>query len=95
MAAESVGEARLRAAVGDRTTTLRIANVLFCPSLQKKLLSIPKLDDTGCRVEFRKGRVRVWDKNDTLIATGTRRGNLFYLDQAETANLVPRVTDFR
>ena len=88
----SIGQARIRASVGGKTNVLSFSDVLLCPALKQKLLSVSKLDDHGCQVVFGHGRVKVYDNKRTLVATGTRRGNLFYLDEAESAM---RVADFR
>ena len=48
--------------------------------VDQRLCSISKLDDEGCEIAISGGRVRVV-RNRKLVATGCRRGNLYYLDQ--------------
>ena len=89
MQASGSGDARISASTEDGPRALRLPNALLIPALSMKLVSIPKLDDHGYEIIFRQGKVIVRDPSaGVVIATGTRKGKLFYLDQDTAARAV-------
>jgi len=89
MRASGAGDARISARTVDGPRALRLVNALLIPDLSMKLVSIPKLDDHGYEITFLRGKVSVRDpRSGEVVATGTRQGNLFYLDQETAARAV-------
>jgi hypothetical protein len=61
---------------------MRMKDVLYVPSLTKKLLSISTLDKKGFMVSFIDGEVIVWPKGKTIeyaVFIGTKEGGLYKL----------------
>jgi hypothetical protein len=74
------GGVRIQVKADDASRTVTLGETLLVPGLAQKLISIPKLDALGYKVVFQSGRVHVSTSSGTLVCTGTRAGNLFYLD---------------
>ena len=64
---------------GGKTITGRLHDVLYVPELAYNLLSISKVTKLGKRVDFYKSHCNIIDDNERIIATGTKRGDLYYL----------------
>jgi hypothetical protein len=61
---------------------MRMKDVLYVPSLKKKLLSISTLDKKGFRVAFVDGEVLMWSKGKTIedaVVIGIEEGGLYKL----------------
>ena len=72
--------------VGDlQLSALRLHDVLFAPMLDKNLLSTAALDDDGYALTQKAGRMLIYDASGKQVASATRRGRLFVLDN-EHAN---------
>ena len=59
---------------------LHLKNILYVPSLKKKLLSISCLEDKGDSVAFVDGKVLVWGKDSSFEKArviGIREGRLY------------------
>ena len=53
------------------------------------MLSVSKLGNVGCRVEFGNKSSKIYDTNENLIGKGDQnRSNLFYLDMEDASCFV-------
>ena len=59
--------------------TLELQHVLGVEALRRNLISVSKCNDNGIGVNFHESGKVYFNKQRRLIATGNRRGNLFYL----------------
>ena len=62
-----------------KTITGRLEDVLYVPELAYNLLSISKVAKGEKRVDFYKSHCEIIDNNERVVATGTKRGGLYYL----------------
>ena len=62
-----------------KTITGQLHDVLYIPELAYNLLSISKVAKRGKRVDFYKSHCEIIDNNERVVATGTKRGGLYYL----------------
>lgn len=62
-----------------KTKRCRLQNVLYVPDLSYNLLSVSKVSETGKRVKFYSNNCHILDEDDKVVATGVKRGNLYYL----------------
>ena len=63
------------------TDKISCDNAYYVEGLNYKLLSVSQLNKLGCKVEFEKKFVKIYDTNGKLIGKGDQtRSNLFYLD---------------
>ena len=62
-----------------KTITGQLNYVLYVPQLTYNLLSISTVTRLGKRVEFYRSYCNIIDNKERIIATGTKRGNLYYL----------------
>ena len=82
-----MGTASVRVNANGREGVLKLNDTLVVPDLTTKLLSVPKLDTAKTATIFWNGRAYVVkgltriDHDGQIVATGTRRGDLFELDQ--------------
>ena len=65
----------------EKTCTLR--EVLYVPDLSHNLLSVCKATKAGKTVKFSDAGCEIVDKKQRLIATGSRKGSLYFLDCSE------------
>lgn len=65
--------------VDGKQSKCRLNNVLFVPELGYQLLSVPIFDKSGLNTSFHSSRCWI-QKENTLLATGTMKGNLYQLD---------------
>ena len=64
-------------------------NVLYVPKLAYNLFSIPQSMKNGKSVIIHEGGCEIKEKEGRTIASGVRKGSLYYLSVAsETANVV-------
>lgn len=69
-------------------------DVYWVEGLKYNLLSVAQLNNTGYRIEFQKGIVKVHDKHGKLAATGTQtKGNTFHLDSTQNKCLYEKIDD--
>jgi hypothetical protein len=62
------------------TSIPSLGKVYLVPQLSNGLISIPTLDKIGCKSIFDDGRVYIFDKNGSMLLTGTLSNKLYYLD---------------
>lgn len=55
---------------------ITISGVLLVPDLNVNLLSVGKLETSGCKIVFEKGKVTI-SKNNNPLAVGNRRGRMY------------------
>ena len=55
-------------------------NVLYVPDLAYNLLSVSKASDGDNTVEFKGDKCKITDSEDKLLATGSRIGELYFVD---------------
>jgi hypothetical protein len=78
--------------LGVGNTTL-VDDVLHVPQLSFGLISISKLDDDNYISVFRNAVVRVYNAIGDLILTGTKRNNLYYLDEPYRSAFISDLPD--
>ena len=61
-----------------KTITGQLNDVLYVPELTYNLLSISRVTKLGKRVEFYRSYCNIIDNKERIIATGTKRGDLYY-----------------
>lgn len=59
---------------------VRMENVLFVPELTLNLMSLRRLESSGKKVIFHKGKVVVEDADQDVVATGKQVGVLYAMD---------------
>ena len=80
------GTVSLVASIGEgKNNKINLSKVLYSPELKANLLSLIKLDKLGYKCLVEGGRLKV-TLGGKLVATGTRRGSLFYLDTPNQKN---------
>ena len=62
-----------------KTITGRLNDVLYVPELTYNLLSISRVTKLGKRVKFYRSYCNIIDNKERITATGTKRGDLYYL----------------
>ena len=65
------------------TENIYLKDVLYIPELNSKLLSLPRITDAGFTINITKENTFIKTKNNQVLLTGTRNGNLYYLDIPE------------
>jgi hypothetical protein len=68
----------------------KLTNTLFVPGLAHKLLSLSKTLDKGYRTEFSKSHFHILDPSGNSILSGPRKGDLYYIEQTNTAPTSPQ-----
>ena len=64
--------------VSGKALTVQLDNVLYCPSIAYRLISVSALDSKGFTTVFSDGEARITKKNAT-IGTGTLKGGQYWL----------------
>ena len=64
----------------DAERTIRLSSVLYVPDLSCNLFSVRDITDKGNRMVFDDITCNVITKDDFVIASGHKRGNLYVLD---------------
>ena len=58
------------------------------------MLSVSKLGNIGCKVEFKNRFAKIYDSQGSLIGKGDqKRSNLFYLDMEDASCLIVQTDD--
>lgn len=65
--AKGIGDVVISVPNGDKSTKMRLVNVLFAPDLAFTLISIGKIDDAGYLALFGGGQCRIYDKKREVI----------------------------
>ncbi len=73
------GTVDITISIEGKQTKCRLTNVLHVPELGYQLLSVPTFDKSGLKTSFYSRLCRI-EKDNTLLATATMRGNLYELD---------------
>jgi hypothetical protein len=81
MMALGKGTAPVKVLADGRDHSLLLKNTIHVPRLKQRLMSLPKLDDANFSVLFKNSKCFIRDSTERLVATGTRKGNLFFLDE--------------
>ena len=74
---------------------MKMKEILYVPSLKKKLLSISALDKKGYRVSFIDGQVLMWSKGKTLenvVVIGEEERGLYKLKGHPKTTLIHDTT---
>ncbi|GAB9477250.1 reverse transcriptase, partial [Globisporangium polare] len=79
-----VGTVELKLIVGGRTVSARLENALHVENLSRNLFSIPAILSKAMKVEMDREGCEIKMKG-VIVGSGTKRGNLIYLDVAEDA----------
>lgn len=75
-----MGNAVLRSNVNNKRFRLNLYNSYFIPELHCNLISVSKIEETGKKVIFCKGKVEIEDESGQVIATGRKVNGLYALD---------------
>lgn len=62
-----------------------LTGVYYIPRLKNNILSVGQLDENGATVEIKDGMLRVWDRNDKLLARIERGCNRLYVMRLDIA----------
>jgi len=79
IAVHGKGCVNIVADVGGRAERFKVNDVLRVPELRTNLLSVGKIVDRGFRVIFDKDKANIIDKNNRVVLTAYRKGELYYL----------------
>jgi hypothetical protein len=75
------GNMRMYSVIGEKKyKKLKLYDVLFIKDLKTNLISVKKFEADGNKIVFANGCVTILDSKGSLIATGMRMNNLYYLD---------------
>jgi hypothetical protein len=75
------GNVQLFVKNGSSKSEIKVRNVLVVPGLATNLLSVSAMTDKGHSIKFKKSKCYISDIKGKLIATGTRKGQLYKLDK--------------
>ena len=81
--AEGKGSVRLRVSNNnDAECVIRLSSVLLVPDLSCNLFSVRDITDKGNKMLFDDVTCSIISKDNSVIASGHKRGNLYVLDEA-------------
>ncbi|KDR75264.1 hypothetical protein GALMADRAFT_24757, partial [Galerina marginata CBS 339.88] len=80
ISALGIGKVSLNCNVNGKLITNHLQNVLYAPNAANNLLSIIKLDKADGYATCKGGGIKLWNKNDKLLAQGKIVNNLYVLD---------------
>ncbi|KIK63238.1 hypothetical protein GYMLUDRAFT_110475, partial [Collybiopsis luxurians FD-317 M1] len=66
--------------INGQTIPIILTNTLYAPDATNNLLSISHTDDGDGKVEFTKGKVRIYNKYGNLLIDGEKKHHLYYLN---------------
>ena len=73
------GTIDIKAQVDGRPFNIKLMDVLHVPAFGYQLLSVSRVSNKGLNVQFSDGRCRIL-RNNSVVACGTLRKSLYYLD---------------
>lgn len=82
------GVVRLSALGEKSVQEIEFDNTLYVPDLRTNLISVAKITDKGHSVNFTRDRATIIDESGKIILTAFRRGNLYSIQQCESANAI-------
>lgn len=80
LSVEGVGRVDITVKLKDKVFIRHLSNVLYVPDLKRNLFSIIAITERHFSFHCFGAKCEVREKNGALSATGTRHGNLFYMD---------------
>lgn len=80
LVARQRGEINVYSTIDGKQIHIRMENVLFVPELTQNLMSLRRLESSGKKVIFHKGKVVVEDADQDVVATGKQVGVLYAMD---------------
>ena len=73
----------MRVRSGNKVRMFKLSNVLYVPELKYNLLSVSMASRAGKKVQFDNDGCEIIDASSSMVVgTGTRVGNLYYIDMA-------------
>ena len=77
------GTVKMRVRSGNKVRMFKLSNVLYVPELKYNLLSVSMASRAGKKVQFDNNGCEIIDASSSMVVgTGTRVGNLYYIDMA-------------
>ena len=77
------GTVKMRVRSGNKVRMFKLSNVLYVPELKYNLLSVSMASRAGKKVQFDNDGCEIIDASSSMVVgTGTRVGNLYYIDMA-------------
>lgn len=55
-----------------------LTDVYYIPKLKSNIISLGQLEEGGCEVRLKNGRLTVFDREGTLVISAPRTGNRLY-----------------
>src|ERR1700733_6836855 len=86
------GTVKILATIQGRTRTITLRDVIYCPDATQNLMSISKLDIAGGYALYKGGQVTLYAPDNSVIAIGSLRGKLYYLNVRTQQKPKPRET---
>lgn len=77
---EGTGTVTMRGLVDEKQKEFKLTNVLYVPSTRHCLLSGPRLDQSGGRAIYEKGKCQFWNARGEILTTGALDGNLYRIN---------------
>ena len=75
------------------TRGCQLHDVLYVPKLSYNLLSVTKATEAGKKVKFYSNSCQILDRDNKVVAVGTRRGKLYYLNCQKESHDQVHVSD--
>ncbi|KAI0992839.1 hypothetical protein K3495_g15345, partial [Podosphaera aphanis] len=86
---EGTGVVHMKGLVNGIHREFRLVDVLYVPTARFCLISGPKIDTAGGKLDFESGTCNFWNSKGTFIVTGRLDGNLYRVNAKALLNQMP------